>query len=368
MKTTVLNALHRSIGGRMVEFGGFDMPVQYTSIIDEHVQVRERAGLFDLCHMGRFEFTGPNAVAAVDSMITNHVEKMKPGQIRYALVLNDDGGVRDDVLVYRLPDSVWLVVNAGNRDKLLGWFGDRFPTDGVTFTDRSEEWAMIAVQGPKAESILAPVAKTTWIPALPELGYYKMSDVALDIEGAKFEGWVSRTGYTGEDGFEIYTDSSRAEELWHALAKLGGDVIAPCGLGARDTLRLEAGMPLYGHELEENISPLEAGLSFGIRFKKPNGFIGADALKKVKEEGPKRRLAAFKVDGRRVVRQGMPVFSGDTKVGEVTSGAPSPTLGCNIAVAYLPADSSDTGLEAEVRGHRVGLIPHEFPFYSRTRK
>ena len=181
MKKTVLNSEHVSLGARLVEFGGYEMPVWYSSLTEEHHTVRERAGLFDLGHMGRYEITGENAVAAVDAVVTNHVAKMKPGQIRYSLVCNEQGGGRDDILIYRLPDRVWLVVNAGNRDKLLGWFGDHLAKPGAEFRDRSEEIAMIALQGPKAESLLASHVGTTWVPSLSELGYYKISDLQLNI-------------------------------------------------------------------------------------------------------------------------------------------------------------------------------------------
>lgn len=368
MKLTVLNDVHRRLGGRLVEFGGFEMPVQYSSIVEEHNTVRTAAGLFDLCHMGRFEVTGEGAVAAVNHVITNNVAAMPVGQIRYALVLNDAGGVRDDVLVYRMKDSVLLVVNASNRDKLLGWFGDRLPTQDAVFHDRSEEIAMIAVQGPAAEGILAPVTTTTWVEDLPSLGYYRISDCVVNLGGSEFRGHISRTGYTGEDGFELYVTSDRAVELWDAVTAAGGEVLKPCGLGARDTLRLEAGMPLYGHELDEQTSPIEANLGFAVKLKKPDGFIGSDAVRQVKQEGPPRRLRGFTVEGRRVAREGMTVYAGDEAVGTTTSGAPSPTLGRNIAMAYVASNvADDVPLEVDIRGTRVPLAPHSVPFYEREK-
>ncbi|MCI0651880.1 MAG: glycine cleavage system aminomethyltransferase GcvT [Planctomycetes bacterium] len=368
MKKTVLNSVHRDLGARLVEFGGFEMPVQYASIVEEHLAVRRGAGLFDLCHMGRFEIRGRDAVRAVDAIVTNDVARMDSGQIRYALVLNEQGGVRDDVLVYRMPDSVLLVVNAGNREKLLPWFREHLRAHAVEFRDRSEEIAMIAVQGPGAEDLLAPLVTTSWVPALRKLGYYRMSDAKVGVGGKVYDGWVSRTGYTGEDGFELYVPSAEACTLWSALEEHAGQKLRPCGLGARDTLRLEAAMPLYGHELDETANPLEAGLEFGIKLEKPNGFIGCEALRRSKEAGLQRKLAGFRVDGKRVARQGMPVFAGGKEVGIVTSGAPSPTLGANIALAYVERGLSESAaLEVDVRGTRAALAWTPLPFYSRKR-
>ena len=368
VQKTVLNSVHQDLGARLVEFGGFEMPVWYSTLTDEHHTVRKSAGLFDLCHMGRYEITGDNAVAAVDSVVTNHVAKMKTGQIRYSLVLNEQGGVRDDILIYRLPDRVWLVVNAGNREKLLGWFGDHLTRPGMEFRDRSEEVAMIALQGPTAESLLAPHVKTTWVKDLPSLGYYKISDLQLEIGGCSSTGWVSRTGYTGEDGFELYVPSDEACDVWNALASTLGDAVKPCGLGCRDTLRLEAGMPLYGHELDEETDPLSAGLDFGVRMKKPNGFIGHEALAKIQADGPTRRLQGFVVEGKRPARQGCAVFAGDREVGVVTSGSPSPTLEVPIACAYVASDVPlGTALEVDIRGTRAPLRPVDLPFYKRPK-
>ncbi len=368
MQKTVLNTVHRDLGARLVEFGGYEMPVQYESIVGEHQAVRNGAGLFDLCHMGRFEFSGADAVAAVDQLVTNEVGRMDRGQIRYALVLNERGGVRDDVLVYRLPESVLLVVNAGNRAKLLDWIDSRLTHRGVRFVDRSEELAMVAVQGPLAEGLLAPLVETAWVRRLEDLGYYRITAATAAVGGKEYAGWVSRTGYTGEDGFEIYVPAVAAADLWTGLRRHAGSRLVPCGLGARDTLRLEAGMPLYGHELDEETNPLEAGLRFGVRLDKPGGFIGRDALLGVERAGPRRRLAGFTVDGRRVARQGMPVLDGATQVGTVTSGAPSPTLGKNIAVAYVERRVPENArLTVDVRGTPESLIPHKLPFYSRLR-
>ncbi|MGE3164343.1 MAG: glycine cleavage system aminomethyltransferase GcvT [Planctomycetota bacterium] len=369
MQRTVLNPVHRDLGARLVEFGGFEMPVQYSSIVEEHLAVRRCAGLFDLCHMGRLEVTGPAAVAAVDRIVTCHVAKQELGQIRYALVLNEAGGVHDDILVYRLPESVLLVVNAGNRNKLWPYLTQKIAeVDGAKIVDRSEEIAMIAVQGPASERMLSPLVTTTWTPSLSQLGYYHMSDARVVIGREQFEGWVSRTGYTGEDGFELYVPSERAIALWAALQSALGKELLPCGLGARDTLRMEAGMPLYGHELEEDISPLEAGLAFAVKLKKPVAFVGRDALIATQRAGgPLRELRGFTVDGKRVARQGMGIFAGAQQVGLITSGAPSPTLERNIAMGLVARREAPEGvqLEVDVRGHRVPLTPHPVPFYKR---
>ncbi|MEE8142080.1 MAG: glycine cleavage system aminomethyltransferase GcvT [Planctomycetota bacterium] len=368
MKRTVLYPVHRDLKARLVEFGGFEMPVQYHSIVQEHRAVRERAGLFDLSHMGRFEVRGSEAVAGVDHLVTHHVARMETGQVRYALVLNEEGGVLDDVLVYRLVDSLLLVVNASNRDKLLPWFQEHLQEYDAHLEDRSEELAMVAIQGPDAVDMLAPHLRPASVKNLRDLGYYRISEAGMELAGCEFEGWVSRTGYTGEDGFEIYLPSERAIPFWHTLKEVFGEQLMPCGLGARDTLRLEAGMPLYGHELGEDINPLEAGLQFAIRFKKPDGFIGIEALLGVRERGVTRQLRGFVVEGKRVARSGMPIFHGSEPAGEITSGAPSPTLGCNIAMALVPAELPEqTPLEVQIRRIRAPLRPHPLPFYRRER-
>jgi len=365
---TVLNPVHRDLGARLVEFGGYEMPVWYSSLTEEHHAVRRGAGLFDLCHMGRLEVVGPRAVEAVDSVITNHVAAMRPGQIRYALVCNERGGVRDDILAYRLPDRVWLVVNAGNREKLLGWFAERLVRDGAELRDRSEEIAMIAVQGPRAADLLAAHVRTTWVRDISSLGYYKISDLVLSIGGHVHSGWISRTGYTGEDGFELYVPAEVAAEVWMSIQRAFGEGVQPCGLGCRDTLRLEAGMPLYGHELDEETDPIGAGLSFGVKLDKPGGFIGRDALARIAAEGPRRTLRGFVVEGKRPARQGCAVLADGRPVGVVTSGSPSPTLESCIACAYVEsAVPASTPLEVDIRGNLAALRPVPLPFYSRER-
>lgn len=363
MKKTVLNGAHQRHGARLVEFGGFEMPVWYSTLTEEHHAVRQKAGAFDLCHMGRFEIVGEDPVKSLDQVVTRDVSTMKKGQVCYSLVCQQDGGVLDDILIYRLPDRWWLVVNAGNRDKLLDWFAQNLPAAEVV--DRSEEIAMVALQGPLACSLLSKHIERVKDRKLEDLGYYRISRCLVKLGADPIEGWVSRTGYTGEDGFEIYVAADKAEGVFEALLQLS-DEVSPCGLGCRDTLRLEAGMPLYGHELSEQIDPVSAGLCFGIALEKEGGFIGQDALRQISTAGPQKQLRGFVVEGRRPARQGANILHEGQIVGEVTSGSPSPTLGMAIACGYV--DSSipeEAALEVDIRGTAVPLTPHPLPFYRR---
>ncbi|MDE0960673.1 MAG: glycine cleavage system aminomethyltransferase GcvT [Planctomycetota bacterium] len=364
MKKTVLNEAHQRHGARLVEFGGFEMPVWYSSLTAEHHAVRQRAGVFDLCHMGRFEIVGDDPMAALDRVVTQDVSRMKKGQVRYSLVCNDEGGVLDDILIYRLPDRLWLVVNAGNRQKLLKWFGERLV--GAEVIDHSDDLAMVALQGPLACSLLAPHIERSAGRALADLGYYRISRAQVNLTGTPIDGWISRTGYTGEDGFELYIPSATAEPVFEALLQLSDEVI-PCGLGCRDTLRLEAGMPLYGHELSEQQDPIGAGLSFAVALDKEGGFIGQPALRKVVASGPRRQLRGFVVEGKRPARQGSVILHNSVPVGEVTSGSPSLTLGVPIACGYVDASlSEEAPLEVDLRGKSSPLSPHPLPFYRRN--
>jgi len=366
MQKTVLNSAHRDLGARLVEFGGFEMPVWYAGLSEEHHCVRKEAGAFDLCHMGRFEITGENAVAAIDRVVTRNVAAMKTGQVCYTLVCREDGGVLDDILVYRLEDRLWLVVNAGNRAKLIPWFEEHLVGEGASLEDMSESLAMIALQGPLAGELLAARVQRRGERPLGKLGYYRIDRAEISVGGEAVSGWISRTGYTGEDGFELYLPADSAAAAFDGLLHLDPRV-RPCGLGCRDTLRLEAGMPLYGHELSEEINPLEAGLAFAVSLDKANGFIGCAALTRVAQTGPRRTLGGFVVDGRRPARQGALVFSGDDQVGEVTSGSPSPTLGINIANALIDTSvSADATLEVDIRGKRSALQRHSLPYYRRS--
>lgn len=364
MKKTVLNSAHQRHGARLVEFGGFEMPVWYSGLTGEHQAVRQRAGVFDLCHMGRFEIVGEDPAQSLDRVVTRDVSTMKKGQVCYSLVCRDDGGVLDDILIYRLPDRWWLVVNAGNRDKLLDWFADKLV--GAEVVDHSEDVAMVALQGPLAASLLAPHIERPGQRPLGNLGYYRISRATVNISGESIDGWVSRTGYTGEDGFEIYLPSANAEPVFDALVDLSDEVIA-CGLGCRDTLRLEAGMPLYGHELSEQLDPIGAGLSFAIGLDKECGFIGQQALRQITSTGPEQHLRGFVVEGRRPARQGAAILHQGQKVGEITSGSPSPTLGVPIACGYVASRVAEEALlEVDLRGQAAALKAHPLPFYTRA--
>jgi aminomethyltransferase len=364
MMKTVLNSAHQRHGARLVEFGGFEMPVWYSGLTAEHHAVRQRAGVFDLCHMGRFEIVGDDPIAALDKVVTQDVSRMKKGQVRYSLVCNDEGGVLDDILIYRLPDRLWLVVNAGNRDKLLTWFAERM--QGAKVIDHSDDLAMVALQGPLSCSLLAPHIQRSGQRALADLGYYRIAAARINLTSSEIEGWVSRTGYTGEDGFELYIASSSAESVFDALLDLSEDVI-PCGLGCRDTLRLEAGMPLYGHELSQHQDPISAGLSFGIALEKEGGFIGQQALEQINSAGPEQQLRGFVVEGRRPARQGAAILHQGQTVGEITSGSPSPTLGVAIACGYVSSEiPEEARLKVDLRGKEADLTPHPLPFYRRS--
>jgi aminomethyltransferase len=379
LEHTALYSTHRAAGATLVDFQGWSMPVRYGAIPDEHVHVRTHAGLFDLGHMGRLELIGPDATRFVDRVQTNHYAAMRPGDARYTLILNERGTTIDDAIVYKLPiddaaSRVFVVVNAGNRAEVMRWFGAHRGELNVEVKDRSAELGMIALQGPEAVSILPRALEFEDGAGIAEQKYYS---IAL----ARFEGeilGVARTGYTGEDGFELYPARDQVETLWNRLLEVGGDAVRPIGLGARDTLRLEAGMPLYGHELDSTTTPLEAGLGFAVRWKKPEPFVGQEALEELRREqgstGPARRLVGLRVEGRRVARQGMTLHPGgghELEVGRVTSGAPSPTLGYPIAFAYLEGNRAleeDGTLEVDIRGRRHKVERHKTPFFSRTRR
>lgn len=368
---TPLTDWHAAHGGRMVDFAGWSMPVQYRSIVAEHQATRQALGLFDISHMGRLRFDGPAAAAFLDSLVTRDLTRVDVGQARYALMTNPSGGVLDDVLVTRLVDgaagpSYLLVVNAGNRPKILDWIGTRLADfrreqpDGVAFTDLTDAWAMIAVQGPRASRALAPHVELD----LRQLGYYGAAETRVFGRG----GLVSRTGYTGEDGFELLVGAAAAAELWERLVAaaepLGG---MPCGLGARDTLRLEAGMPLYGHELDEGIDPFQAGLGFAVDLEKRT-FCGQAELRRLQAEKNRPRRVGLDVEGRRVARQGSEVLSGAEVVGRVTSGTFSPTCERSIAMAFVePAHAALGGqLEVAIRDRPERARVVKLPFYRRS--
>lgn len=362
---TPLHAWHVAHGGRMVEFGGWSMPVQYTSITEEHQAVRQRVGLFDVSHMGRLRFEGPDAADWLERATTNQVARLEPAQIQYSLMANDRGGVLDDVLVYRLPEpenSFGMVCNAGNRPKVVGQFERLKGNADAQLTDRTEAVAMIAVQGPAALEVLGRLVDAP----LGATNYYHLTSGTLPALG-RAHVWASRTGYTGEDGFELVIQSDLAEPLWQALLDAGADRgILPCGLGARDTLRFEAAMPLYGHELAEDLNPYEAGVGWAVKLSKGE-FVGREALQAFKRN-PGRTRIGLALEGKRIARQGTPVLRDGMPVGVVTSGTFSPTLGQSLAMALVDPTAAgiDTALTLDVRGHHESARVVPLPFYRRV--
>lgn len=358
-KRTPLYDVHVASGGKMVEFGGYCLPVQYeTGVIREHMAVRTACGLFDVSHMGEILVEGEDAVKYLNHLLTNDYTVMRPGQARYSPMCREDGGTVDDLIVYkRRDDSYFVVVNASNKDKDFAWMKAQ-QAGRVSVTDVSDQYAQIALQGPKAEAVLRRLTDQ-----IPEKYYTALFDGR--VGGVPCI--LSRTGYTGEDGFEMYMAPDRAKELWALLMEAGGeDGLIPCGLGARDTLRLEAAMPLYGHELSDAITPLEAGLGSFVKLDKP-GFIGREAL--LAQASPQRRRVGLKVTGRGIAREHQEVFLEGRKVGETTSGTHCPFLGGAYAMALVQSDVAPVGarLEVDVRGRRVEAETVALPFYRRPR-
>lgn len=366
LKKTPLNKEHRDLGGKMVDFGGWDMPVQYTAgVIAEHMGTRERSGLFDVSHMGEIWVEGPDAIGFVNRLTTNDVTKLVDGQAHYSALTNEKGGVVDDLLVYRFgPEKLLLVVNAGTTDKDWDWITSHKGDDNMVLTNASSDYCQIAVQGPDVTAILRKLTDTN----LDEIKYYHFTTGQVDGVDAI----ISRTGYTGEDGFEIYAAADKAGQLWNKLLETGGygreEGIVPAGLAARNTLRLESGMSLYEHELSDEITPLEAGLGWITKLQKGE-FTGSDALAKQKEAGIKRKLVGFEMVDRGIARDGFDVYIGDEKVGYVTSGSPAPFLKKNIGLAFLPVEFANIGQEIkiDVRGKHLAAIVVPTPFYKRQK-
>lgn len=364
LKKTPLNEVHRNSGGKMVDFGGWDMPVQYTAgVIAEHLATREKAGLFDVSHMGEIWVEGEDAIAFVNRITTNDVTKLVDGQAHYSALTNEQGGVVDDLLVYRFDeDKLLLVVNASTTDKDWDWITSRVTGDeNITLTNASADYCQIAVQGPKALEIAQKLTDEN----LSEIKYYHFTVGKFDGVDAI----ISRTGYTGEDGFEVYADAKFAEQIWNDILKAGEEFgILPAGLAARNTLRLESAMSLYGHELSDEISPLEAGLGWISKLNKGD-FVGREHLVKLKEEGLKRKLVGFEMVDRGIARDEMDVYINDEKVGVVTSASPAPFLKKNIGLAFVPTEFAKTGQEIkiDVRGKHLAAVIVPTPFYKRER-
>jgi aminomethyltransferase len=355
-KRTTLNEVHVALGAKMVPFGGFEMPVQYpTGITAEHKSVRESVGLFDVSHMGEFIVRGPQAIDFINYVTTNDVASLSVGQAQYSTILNESGTIVDDCLVYRLPDHLMMVVNAANKDKDLSHisaYKDRFD---CSIEDVSDRVALLALQGPHAQEVMARYTDVN----LDDIAYYHFQ--LATVAGIP-DVILSRTGYTGEDGFELYFDSSRAVEMWNALMR-DGDV-APAGLGARDTLRLEMGMALYGNDIDDTTTPYEAGLGWLVKLKKGD-FVGKAALERQKAAGLSRKLIGFTMPDRAFPRHGYAVTCAGAPSGEVRSGTMSPTLGVAIGTAYLPLGLAKEGteFEVEIRGKRLPAVVQKMPFY-----
>jgi aminomethyltransferase len=356
LRRTPLYDEHKKLGARLVGFAGWEMPVQYEGIKAEHQAVRHRVGLFDVSHMGEAFFRGPEAEKAVQRLVTRDVSRLQTGQAGYSAVCYEDGGTVDDVLVYRRPDDFLVVVNAANRERDLDHFRENTRDLEVEISDETEDWALLALQGPEAAELLQTLAETD----LSNLKYFRF--VEGGVAGA--ESIISRTGYTGEDGFELYLSSDEAPRVWQELIEAGA---TPAGLGARDTLRLEAGMCLYGNELDPETTPLEAGIGFAVHLDKEQDFIGQDALRKEKEEGLRKKLVGFEVEGRGIARHDHPVKVEDETVGRVTSGTLSPTLNKAIGLALVSPAVEDK-FEVVIRDRPVEARTVPLPFYKREKK
>ena len=347
----------------MVDFGGWDMPVQYTAgVIAEHMATREKAGLFDVSHMGEIWVEGEDAIKFVNRITTNDVTKLVDGQAQYSALTNESGGVVDDLLVYRFDEGkLLLVVNASTTDKDWDWITSHVKDEAITLTNASADYCQIAVQGPRALEIAQKFTNVN----LSEMKYYHFTVDKFDGVDAI----ISRTGYTGEDGFEIYADRGEAVRLWNDLMEAGAEFgILPAGLAARNTLRLESAMSLYGHELSDDISPLEAGLGWICKINKGE-FTGREHLAELKEKGLKKKLVGFEMVDKGIARDEMEVYVGDEKVGYVSSGSPAPYLKKNIGLAFVPVEFAKTGQEItiDVRGKKLAAVIVPTPFYKREK-
>ena len=361
LRATPLNSVHRALGAKLVDFGGWEMPVQYSGIIEEHQTVRTAVGLFDVSHMGEIEIRGSEAGRLTDYATTNHATRLRIGQAHYSGLLYDHGGFVDDILVHKVADDhYFLCVNASNQDKdfehirALNRFDARVEFAG-------DRYAQLAIQGPKARATLQKLTPVD----LSAIRYYWFADGTASGAPAR----IAHTGYTGEDGFEIYIQPSEAERIWNELLQAGAEFgIKPCGLGARNTLRLEAKMALYGHEIDASISPLEADLEWIVKLDKGD-FVGREAVQRQKQNGIRRRLVGFEMKGRGIGRDGYEVSIEGTPGGWVTSGSPSPTLNKNIGLCYLPASLARPGraIQISIRNQPVDAVTVETPFYKRAR-
>jgi aminomethyltransferase len=366
LKQTPLNSAHRQLGARMVDFGGWDMPVQYPAgTIEEHLRTRTHAGLFDVSHMGEVDVRGADAIAFVNRIASNDVSKLVDGQAQYSALTTPEGTVVDDLVIYRFAaDHLLLVVNASTTEKDWEWITSHHAGESVELKNVSADYCQLALQGPDAQTILQQL---TDVP-LAEIKYYHFTPGRVD----GIDGIVSRTGYTGEDGFEIYAPADRAEQLWNKILDAGDTGsptgVLPCGLAARNTLRLEAGMALYGNDIDDTTTLLEANLGWICKLDKGD-FTGREALAQQKQEGLKRKLVGFEVTERGIARDHQDVVINGERVGQVTSGSPAPFLKKNIGLAYVPFEFANVGqqIQIDVRGKLVGAQIVKTPFYKRAK-
>jgi aminomethyltransferase len=354
---------HRALGARMTTFSGWEMPLQYGGILEEHRAVRERAGLFDLSHMGELFVEGPDAGEALSAALVSEPPRLAVGRAQYSMICAPNGGILDDLIVYRLAEERFLVVaNAGNAPLVSDLLAQRIAPYRAILDDRSLAMALCAIQGPRSIEIVAPLADLD----VASIHYYGIAEGVV----AGIPALVARTGYTGEDGFEIFVETARAGKLWDVLWSAGrAHGLAAVGLGARDTLRLEAGMPLYGNDLDPGVNPFEANLGRVVRLDKPIDFVGREALRRIAENGPARLLVGLSMTGRGIARHGYPVFAGERATGVVTSGTLSPTFGRAIAMAYVAPGEAEPGtiVAVEIRAARVTAEVVPLPFYRRPR-
>jgi aminomethyltransferase len=360
LKKTAVFEAHVALEGKLVPFAGFEMPVQYpTGITAEHQAVRTTAGLFDVCHMGEFILEGPQALDLIQKITVNDASTLEEWQAQYSAMCLENGGIIDDLLVYRAPDHYMLVVNASNKDKDLAWVQKHAQAFDVKVTDKSDDTALLAIQGPVAAEIVAGLTTAD----LDAIGYYRFALGAV----AGVEGVISRTGYTGEDGFELYVPVEGGMELWNALMNAGSEKgLIATGLGCRDSLRLEMGYALYGNDLDEDHSPLESGLGWITKMEKGD-FVGRDALARQKEGGVRRRLVGMKLTERGFPRHGYPVVSQGEDVGEITSGVVSPSLGVGVAMGYVPTElaKAGSGVGVRIRNKVIPAVVQRPPFYTK---
>jgi aminomethyltransferase len=365
LKRTPLFNVYKEFGGKTIDFGGWELPVQFSSIKEEHEAVRTKAGLFDVSHMGEVEVKGTDSLNYLQKMMTNDVSKLKNGGAQYTAMCYENGGTVDDLLVYKLEENHYLlVINASNIEKDYKWLESHLAGD-VRIENLSEKTAQLAIQGPLAEKVLQKLVEGS---DLSEIGFFKFQQA---IKLADKTALVSRTGYTGEDGFEIYCNANDAVELWRAILKAGeAEGVLPCGLGARDTLRFEANLALYGQELSPEISPLEAGIGFAVKLNKESDFIGKEVLLAQKMNGTPRKIVGIEMIDRGIPRHGYPVYKGEEQIGEVTTGTQSLTLKKNIGLALITSEFTglDTEVEVEIRGKRLKAKVVPTPFYKRDKK